>query len=383
MQRIVLIGCLMIIGLLPLACGTGTSSSTSDLDATVQAAIAETRTVDAAVATSIAATATANAASGSAETPEPAPSATAEPQVTNTPPLLTPTSPPTSAQTATPTLPPAPTQTPTEEKLLVAESDVDGDDGNDFLRSNSQSNQGRVVLLPGFAQSDVTDPMVFRERMVFRVEIFDTRAGLVDGDGVQDVTFRIEVDDGSGQVVYERKEQHPAFCVFGGGEPDCNVIPLGDGSRWPGPHDGKIRNGDYLAKIDIVPADGEATQWRWRFSVEMPGQTDYVPANTARINGISVQDGRYVVDFETFDFKPQLPGQHVHFFFNTVPLDQAGVPGSGPWQIYPTGPGQLNTSPFTLYTVDQRPAGATQMCILIANPDHSVTQGTGNCVDLP
>ena len=48
-----------------------------------------------------------------------------------------------------------------------------------------------------------------------------------------------------------------------------------------------------------------------------------------------VQGGRYIVDFETFGFTPVLPGQHVHFFFDTVPLDQAGTPGSGPWQLYP------------------------------------------------
>jgi hypothetical protein len=73
----------------------------------------------------------------------------------------------------------------------------------------------------------------------------------------------------------------------------------------------------------------------------------------------------------------------IAFFFDRVPPEEAGVPGSGPWQIYPTGPGKPNTSPFTLYTVDQRPKGATQMCILVANADHSVNQGTGNCVDLP
>jgi hypothetical protein len=48
-----------------------------------------------------------------------------------------------------------------------------------------------------------------------------------------------------------------------------------------------------------------------------------------------------------------------------------------------TQPGKPNTSPFTLYTIDQRPEDATQMCILVANEDHSVNQGTGNCVDLP
>jgi hypothetical protein len=43
-------------------------------------------------------------------------------------------------------------------------------------------------------------------------------------------------------------------------------------------------------------------------------------------------------------------------------------------------------SPFTGYSFADRPFGpdgAEQMCILVANPDHSVRLGTGNCVKLP
>jgi hypothetical protein len=371
-QRIILIGCLMAFGTLLLGCSLGNRQATPDLDATIQAAIDQTRTFEDAVATSVAATATAEAPGEVADTPEPTAAATTEAAPTATPPAPTQTPPPS-----------APTSTPTEEKILIAQSDVDGDDGNDFLRGTSESNQGRVVLLPGFDQSEVTDPMVFRDRMVFQVEVFDTRAGQVDGAGIQDVTFRIEVDDGSGQIVHERRERNPGYCVFGGGEPDCNVLLLEDGSQWPDPYGGEILNVQYLASIDILPVDGEPTQWRWRFNVESPGQTAYPPDDTARINSVAVQDGRYVVDFETFGFEPLVPGQHVHFFFDSVPPEEAGVPASGPWQIYPIGPGKPNTSPFTLYTVDQRPEDATQMCILVANEDHSVNQGTGNCVDLP
>ena len=50
---------------------------------------------------------------------------------------------------------------------------------------------------------------------------------------------------------------------------------------------------------------------------------------------------------------------------------------SGPWILYG------GASPFTGYGVGDRPGGATQMCILVANADHSVQLGTGNCVDLP
>jgi hypothetical protein len=84
-----------------------------------------------------------------------------------------------------------------------------------------------------------------------------------------------------------------------------------------------------------------------------------------------------VVVYETFGYTEALPGMHIHFFFDTVPPDQAGTPGSGPWILY-GGP-----RPFTGYRVNQRPTGARQMCALVANPDHSVIAESGNCVDLP
>lgn len=97
----------------------------------------------------------------------------------------------------------------------------------------------------------------------------------------------------------------------------------------------------------------------------------------SRINDITVDGGRYVVEYETFDFTETLPGMHVHFFFDTVPPEQAGVPGNGPWILY-GGP-----RPFTQYTVADRPQAAEQMCILVANPDHSVQADSGNCYPLP
>ena len=97
----------------------------------------------------------------------------------------------------------------------------------------------------------------------------------------------------------------------------------------------------------------------------------------ARITGIAITDGRYVVDYQTFGYTPALPGTHMHFFFNTVSVADAGVPGAGPWFLY-AGP-----APFTGYKVSDKPATATQMCILVANPDHSIIPDTGNCMVLP
>jgi hypothetical protein len=97
----------------------------------------------------------------------------------------------------------------------------------------------------------------------------------------------------------------------------------------------------------------------------------------ARINAITIDNGVYVIEYETFGYTEQLPGQHVHFFFDTVQPEQAGVPGSGPWILY-GGP-----RPFRGYTVANRPATANQLCALAANANHSVIAESGNCVDLP
>jgi hypothetical protein len=99
---------------------------------------------------------------------------------------------------------------------------------------------------------------------------------------------------------------------------------------------------------------------------------------SVRINRITINSQRqYVVEYETFGYTEKLPGMHVHFFFNTVPPQQAGMPGSGPWILY-GGP-----RPFTGYKVTDRPSSATQMCALVANPDHSIHLNSGNCVALP
>ncbi len=109
----------------------------------------------------------------------------------------------------------------------------------------------------------------------------------------------------------------------------------------------------------------------------VPTPTPTPAGRQARILGITTSGGNYVVDYAVFNYDQVLPGRHVHFFFDTVAQTQAGVPGKGPWILY-AGP-----VPFTKYKVSDRPNSASRMCILVANSDHSVVQGTGNCVDLP
>lgn len=109
-----------------------------------------------------------------------------------------------------------------------------------------------------------------------------------------------------------------------------------------------------------------------------PSPSPTTPAGPfARIDAIAVENGRYIVDYQTFGYTEKLPGMHVHFFFNTVPPDQAGVPGKGPWYVW-GGP-----RPFNGYALSDKPAAATQMCALAANPNHTVVPNSGNCIDLP
>jgi len=131
---------------------------------------------------------------------------------------------------------------------------------------------------------------------------------------------------------------------------------------------------------EVVAALPTNTSFPTATDIPLPTNTPTatLPTYYVRINNITITSSNYYqVDYETFGFTEQLPGMHIHFFFNTVPPDQAGVPGSGPWYLY-GGP-----RPFTGYAVNQRPAGATQMCALVANSNHTVIQGSGNCYDLP
>jgi hypothetical protein len=108
--------------------------------------------------------------------------------------------------------------------------------------------------------------------------------------------------------------------------------------------------------------------------------TPTIPADVpySRINAITINDQDiYIVDYETFNYTEKLGSQHVHFFFNTVHPEQAGNPGKGDRILY-GGP-----RPFAGYSTSNRPAAATQMCILVANPDHSIQLNSGNCFTLP
>ena len=250
------------------ACANQNAAPTVDINAAVQTALAATRAIDMQVAQAVQATlqAVTPAPLPPADTPTAAPTDTPLPAPANT---VAPPPAATSTPVPAPTKPP--TAAPTPTRIRIAESDVDSG-GNDFLRGSSSSNQGRVVLLPGLDQAEVGFPPTFTDFINLRVEVFDTRAGLADGDGIESVTYRIFDDNGDGDLVWEKRETNHAYCLFGSDEPTCQPLDLRASQAWP---DGTpITNGAYLARIEIVPVEGDTAEWRWNFAVESPYLSD-------------------------------------------------------------------------------------------------------------
>jgi serine/threonine protein kinase len=126
--------------------------------------------------------------------------------------------------------------------------------------------------------------------------------------------------------------------------------------------------------VTVPPTAGGTTGGAGETAV---GDALAAPALSVRITDVREEGGTYLVEYTTTGFTEQLPGVHIHFFFDTVAPEDAGLPSSGPWYVW-GGP-----RPFDGYQVADKPAGARQMCALVANPDHTIQPDSGNCVYLP
>lgn len=140
--------------------------------------------------------------------------------------------------------------------------------------------------------------------------------------------------------------------------------------------------GDTPTEVPIVASTETQPAIALPVATDIPTETA-IPATATPtgpyvvITEIRAEGNLYAVDYEVHNFTDSL---HVHIFFNTVPPDQAGSPGSGPWKLTW---GSYGDPPFTQYTIANRPANATQMCALVANSNHSIQLNSGNCIDLP
>ena len=107
------------------------------------------------------------------------------------------------------------------------------------------------------------------------------------------------------------------------------------------------------------------------------------------IDGVTLDGTSLVVSYSTFGYEPLINGSgtdhHIHFFFDTVPLAETGVPGAGPWVVW-----DLDENGDKLFHGEKGfkttdiPDGAQQVCAVVATIDHRLDDDPKpSCVDLP
>lgn len=90
-----------------------------------------------------------------------------------------------------------------------------------------------------------------------------------DGRGITSVEFRVTSPNGN-QTFYESTERNAGYCIFGGGEPDCNPWVLENGEfRW-GAGGGPVVERNYKLTITVTADDGEVGVWFIDISVTLP-----------------------------------------------------------------------------------------------------------------
>jgi actin-like ATPase involved in cell morphogenesis len=114
--------------------------------------------------------------------------------------------------------------------------------------------------------------------------------------------------------------------------------------------------------------------------------TTTVPPTTIADPGIQTTIDSIAVDGDAYDiswqanFTADVNAQHVHLFWDTVGVENAGMQGSGPWEL-------TDVSPYRSESVlrpSNRPAGAAAICITAADAGHAVIDfGVLHCMPAP
>ncbi|MBE2224155.1 MAG: SH3 domain-containing protein, partial [Anaerolineae bacterium] len=156
-------------------------------------------------------------------------------------------------------IPPTPTVEPTDTPEVVTLAQ----EGPPRITNN----------VPGGTKAEyVIDEVIVDDAFLFRIAITDTRFGQQDGAGIHHADFTISSLD-SGQIIYENREDHAAYCVFQGGLPDCNPW-WEDNGRFFWPNGVEVQPGGYHATILVYPQhpafQDEVWNWDFDFWIELP-----------------------------------------------------------------------------------------------------------------
>jgi hypothetical protein len=174
-----------------------------------------------------------------------------EPASLPAPGVIPPTPTPLSPLTAVP-----PTPTP----VVVAQAPI----------SISQPTSANNPDAGDFPQGRVEWYLETSNDFLFRFFIRDKDAGERDGAGIDTVTLTVQ--DQSGNVVESRTEGTAGYCIFGGGEPNCNSWVIENGVyKWKSTGQ-TVVDGSYNLNITVHPKNDDR-DWSWflgDFYIDVP-----------------------------------------------------------------------------------------------------------------
>ncbi len=109
----------------------------------------------------------------------------------------------------------------------------------------------------------------FDSQYLVRFKVYDTNSEETDdGDGIAEVSF--QVLDENGDEVYQRTERQAGFCIFGGGEPDCNPWVFEDSTyKWTSGGEA-VREVTYTLLIVVTATSGDQGNWNYEVEIDLP-----------------------------------------------------------------------------------------------------------------
>ena len=118
------------------------------------------------------------------------------------------------------------------------------------------------------------NPDYFVHMYVFRSddenEVFSANK---DGRGVISVEFIVNTlvsPNNVGEEHYRRTEMNPGYCIFAGGEPDCNPWVFENGQyKWSAGGE-SVEEGNYRLTINVTAEDGEVGNWLIDITIDLP-----------------------------------------------------------------------------------------------------------------
>ncbi len=179
------------------------------------------------------------------ETPAPSPAPSDTPAATATAKVA-------DTQAPSPTIPPqaVPTNTPVREVALQIPA---------VSNLPAQGPQG----------GDIDFAVVISNTYLMRIKA-QKHGSKNDGDGIDHVLFT--VSDKKNLKVYSNNETTAKYCIFKGGEPDCNPWPASNGHYTWGSGGTEIKSGDYLVTVRaaLKSDPGSESQWTIPITIKIP-----------------------------------------------------------------------------------------------------------------